>query len=162
MYNSLVSYFDKHNIPTLNLINYMPGCNQINSLNLLKTHYNIMVFHRPKHKNMDVKLCINKVLNQQVDNTTYLGVIIDDYSNWSNHISYNNSKIAKGIGIICRANKFVSKSALVNLYYAFIFPYLIYCVEVWGYALTTHTQPLITFKNKNNQDYYKFSFLGLF
>ena len=29
------------------------------TLNLLKTHY--MVFHRAKHTNMDVKLCINKV-----------------------------------------------------------------------------------------------------
>ena len=116
------------------------------TLNLLKTHY--MVFHRAKHKHMDVKLCINKVPIQQVDNTKFLGVIIDDNLNWSNHISYINSKIAKGIGIICRARKFFSKSALINLYYAFIFPYLIYCVEVWGNALSTHTQPLIKLQNK--------------
>ena len=57
-------------------------------------------------------------------------------------------KIAKGIGIICRARKFFSKSALINLYYAFIFLYLIYCVEVWGNALSTHTQPLIKLQNK--------------
>ena len=92
---------------------------------------------------MDVKLCINKVPIQQVDNTKFVGVIIDDNLNWSNHISYINSKIATGIGIICRARKLFSKSALINLYYAFIFPYLIYCVEVWGNALSTHTQPLI-------------------
>ena len=96
---------------------------------------------------MDVKLCINKVPIQQIDNTKFLGVIIDDYLNLSNHISYINSKIAKGIGIICRARKFYSKSALINLYYAFILPYLIYCVEVWGNALSTHTQPLIKLQN---------------
>ena len=111
------------------------------TLNLLKTHY--MVFHRAKHKHMDVKLCINKVPIQQVDNTKFLEEFINDNLNWSNHISYINSKIAKGIGIICRARKFFSKSALINLYYTFIFPYLIYCVEVWGNALSTHTQPLI-------------------
>ena len=33
------------------------------TLNLLKTHY--MVFHRVKHKHMDVKWCINKVPIQQ-------------------------------------------------------------------------------------------------
>ena len=87
-----------------------------------------MVFHRAKHKTMDVKLCINKVPIQQVDDTKFLGVIIDDNLNWSNHISYINSKIAKGIDIICRARKFFSKSALINLYCAFIFPYLIYGV----------------------------------
>ena len=107
-------------------------------LNLLKTHY-IMVFHRAKHKHMDVKLCINKVPIQQVDNTKCLGVIIDDNLNWSNHISYINSKIEKGIGIICISGKFFSKSALINLYYAFIFTYLIYCFEVWGNALSTQT-----------------------
>ena len=36
-----------------------------------------MVFHRDKHKNMDIKLCINNVPIQQVDNTNSLGVIID-------------------------------------------------------------------------------------
>ena len=59
-----------------------------------------MVFHRAKHKNMDVKLCINKFPIQQVDNTKFFGEIIDDDLNWSNHRSYINSKIAKGIGII--------------------------------------------------------------
>ena len=107
-----------------------------------------MVFHRVKHKNMDVELCINKVPIQQVDNTKFLGVITDDNLNWSNHISYINSKIAKGIGIICRARKFFSKSALINVDYAFIFLYLIYCVDVWGNALSTHTQPLIKLQNK--------------
>ena len=107
-----------------------------------------MVFHRAKHKNMYVKLCINKIPIQQLDNTKFLGVIIDDNLNWLNHISYINSKIAKGIGIICRARKFFSKSALINLYYVFIFPYLIYCVEVWGNALSTHTPPLIKLQNK--------------
>ena len=119
-------------------------------LNLLKTHN--MVFHRAKHKNMDVKMCINKVPNQQVHNTYFLGV----------HISYINSKIAKGIGIICSARKFFSKSALINLYYAFILPYLIYCVEVWDNALSTHTQPLIKLQNKIIRIISKFSFLGLF
>ena len=35
-----------------------------------------MVFHRAKHKNMDIKLCINNVPIQQVDNTIYLGEIL--------------------------------------------------------------------------------------
>ena len=39
------------------------------TLNLLKTHY--MVVHTAKHKHMDVKLCINKVPIQQVDNTIF-------------------------------------------------------------------------------------------
>ena len=106
-----------------------------------------MVFHRTKHKNMYIKLCINNVPIQQVDNTKFLGVIIDDDLNWSNNISYINSKIAKGIGIISRARQLFSKSALINLYYAFIFSYLIYCVEVLDYAISTCDEILTLLHN---------------
>ena len=77
-----------------------------------------------------------------------MGVIFDDNLDWSNHISYINSKIAKGVGIICRAKKYFTTTALINLYNAFIFPYLIYCVEVWGNALSIHLKPLLKLQNK--------------
>ena len=63
-------------------------------------------------------------------------------------MSYINSKIAKDVGIICRAKKYFNTSALINLYNAFVFPYLIYCVEVCDNALSTHIQPLIKLQNK--------------
>ena len=85
---------------------------------------------------------------EQVKHTKFLGVIFDDNLNWSNHISYINSKIAKGVGIICRAKKYFTTTALINLYNAFIFPYLIYCVEVWGNALSIHLTPLLKLQNK--------------
>ena len=103
------------------------------TLNLLKTHY--MVFHRAKHKHMDVKLCINTFPIQQVDNTKFLGVIIDDNLNWSNHISYINSKIAKGIGIICRARKFSQNQHwpifIMHLYFRTLFIVSRYGVRHW-------------------------------
>ena len=34
-------------------------------------------------------------------------------------------------------------TAQINLYHAFIFLYLFYCVEVWGNALNEHVQYLI-------------------
>ena len=34
------------------------------------------------------------------------------------------------------------------MYNAFVFPYLIYCVEVWGNALSSHIHPLIKLQNK--------------
>ena len=40
-------------------------------------------------------LFIKKVPIQQVDNTIFLGVIIDDNLKWSNQISYINSKNSK-------------------------------------------------------------------
>ena len=71
------------------------------TLNISKTH--IMVFHRAKHKKYKIVIEINNVPIEQVRHTKFLGLIFDDNLDWSNHISYLNTKIAKGIGIICRA-----------------------------------------------------------
>ena len=80
--------------------------------------------------------------------TNFLGVMYDDYLDWSSHISYINSKIAKAVCIICRAKKYFTTTALINLYNAFILPYLIYCVEVWGNTLSIHLTPLFKLQNK--------------
>ena len=36
----------------------------------------------------------------------------------------------------------------MNLYNAFVFPYLIYCVEIWGNVLSIHIQSLVKLQNK--------------
>ena len=95
---------------------------------------------------------------EQVKHTKFLGVIYDDYFDWSSHISYINSKIATAVCIICRAKKYFTTTALINVYNAFILPYLIYCVEVWPYliycvqvwenTLSIHLTPLFKLQNK--------------
>ena len=111
------------------------------TLNLPKTHF--MVVHRAKRKLNNISISLNCVPIEQVNHTKFLGVVIDNKLDWSNHISYINAKIAKGVCIICRAKKYFSSSALINLYNTFILPYMIYCVEVWGNALSIHIHPLI-------------------
>ena len=83
-----------------------------------------------------------------VNYTKFLGVIIDDGLKWTNHIAYVKNEIVKGFGIILRACKFFNRKTLLNLYHAFIFPYLIYCVEIWGNARDIHLLPLITLQKK--------------
>ena len=116
------------------------------TLNLPKTHF--MVFHRAKHKLNNISISLNSVPIEQVNHTKFLGVVIDNKLDWSNHIFYINAKIVKGVGIICRAKKYFSSSALINLYNTFILPYMIYCVEVWGNALSIHIHPLIKLQKK--------------
>ena len=120
-------------------------CNKL-TLNISKTHY--IIFHRAKHKKIEINIEINEIVIEQVKYTKFLGVIIADNLDWSDHISYINPKIAKGVGIICRAKKYFSITALIQLYNAFIYPYLIYYVEVWGNALSIHLTPLLKIQNK--------------
>ena len=37
---------------------------------------------------------------------------------------------------------------LVSLYYFFIYPYLMYCIEIWDGAVTTNKDVLIKLQNK--------------
>ena len=60
-----------------------------------------MVFHRARHKQYQIHIQIKKIPIEQAKHT-FLGVIFDDRLEWSNHITYINTKIAKGVGIICR------------------------------------------------------------
>ena len=107
-----------------------------------------MVFHRAKHKNYKVNIEMNEMVIEQVKQTKFLGVIFDDTLDWSNHISYINFKIAKGVGIMCRAKKYFTTKVLIQLYNAFILLYLIYCVKVWGNVLSIHLKPLLELQNK--------------
>ena len=95
----------------------------------------------------NVLLCFVKIVNfsgvhfalsnislERVTFTKFLGVIIDEKLSFTRHISYIKNKISKAMGIIIKARKYLNKKSLVNLYHSFVFPYLTYCIEIWGNA----------------------------
>ena len=116
------------------------------SLNVSKTHY--MVFHCARRKNDHEDIILSNNILQQAHYTKNFGIIIDDKLKWDNHISYIKNKIAKGMGILLKARKVLKIQVLLQLYHSFIFPYLIYCSEVWGTASDIHIQPLIILQKK--------------
>ena len=77
-----------------------------------------------------------------------LGVIIDEKLSFTRHISYIKNKISKAMGIIIKARKYLSKKSVVNLYHSFVFPYLTYCIEIWGNASDIHLDALIKIQKK--------------
>ena len=38
---------------------------------------------------------------------------------------------------------------LIQMYHSFVFPYLIYCIEIWGNASAIHLEPLIKIQKKS-------------
>ena len=70
--------------------------------------------------------------------TKLLGVSIDEKLKWANHIksiNTGNENLQKNLN---KAKKYINLSTLVTLYHSFIYPYLIYCLEVWGGAGDVH------------------------
>ena len=69
------------------------------TINLKKTHY--MLFHRTIIKNnlhQDITISGSSLTCKK--STKFLGVIIDNKLNWSEHIQYVKNKISKSNGIL--------------------------------------------------------------
>ena len=112
-----------------------------------KTHY--MMFHRTRIKlNTNFKILINSNIIDHTNNIKFLGVIIDNKMNGSAHIHYIKNKISKSIGILFKIRNFLDNHKLRSMYFTFIYPYLIYCVEVWGNTHDCHFDPLIKIQKK--------------
>ena len=116
-----------------------------------------MVFHRARLKTANCNdLVIDNASITRVNSAKYLGIIIDVKFNWIEHITYIKNKISKAIGIMYKARQYLNKSSLFNLYYSYVYPYLTYCIEVWGCAYPTHLQCLFLLQ-KNYSYYYIFT-----
>ena len=116
------------------------------SLNVKKTHY--MVFSNTKITSANNELKIEGETISEVTKTKFLGVIIDNRLNWQHHINYISSKVAKGLGIIIKVRKVLDNKSLLSLYYAFIYPYLMYCNHVWGNACSVYLNKLNVLQKK--------------
>ena len=111
------------------------------SLNIDKT--NFMLF-TPKCVPRTIKgVFIAGTRIMEVTEIKFLGVIIDYKLTWSPHITYISKKVAKGVGIILKARKLFDQDTLLTLYYTFVYPYLNYCIHVWGKAYNVHIHDLI-------------------
>ena len=79
----------------------------------------------------------------------FLGLIIDDKLKWHEHIQHVKHKIAGSVDILYKIRHYLNKVTLLNMYYTFVFPYLIYGVEIWGSTPLNHINPLKTNLKKN-------------
>ena len=116
------------------------------AVNVKKTHY--MVFHRAKIKAAGLPVVMQRNVVECVTKTKFLGVIIDNKLKWNDHITYVKSKISKTIGLFYKMRQYLGRTALVNLYYSLVFPYLIYCNEIWGNASSVHLDPIIKIQKR--------------
>ena len=78
-----------------------------------------------------------------VTSCRYLGVQIDNKLTYSDHIKLVNGKIAKSTGILYKITHLLPLLVRLDYYYAFIYPYLSYCVIVWGATYPSHLYNLI-------------------
>ena len=130
----------------LNKLSFWFKANKL-SLNLKKT--NFMVFKpRQKRCSFSVQIYINEQRIEQVKESVFLGVVLDEHLSWKPHISQVACKISKSIGVIYRAGFFLPNHCLKTLYYCLVYPYFHYCITVWGSTYKTNLRRLVSLQKR--------------
>ena len=117
------------------------------SLNIKKSNY-IIFKPRQKRQVYNLALTINNNTIDRVKEVCFLGVILDENLTWKAHVSYIARKISKSIGIIYRSSFYLFKSALRILYFALVYPYLQYCVTIWGSTYSSNLNRIVLLQKR--------------
>jgi hypothetical protein len=108
-----------------------------------------MIFKpRQKTRYPDVQLTLNNRGIEQVNETVFLGVILDETLSWKSHISHVANKISKSIGIIFRSSFYLFDISLRILYYSIIYPYLEYCNFVWASTYSSNLRRIVLLQKR--------------
>ena len=112
------------------------------TVNQIKTNYIIFRSSR-KSISLEGSLHINNAVIDEVEATSFVGVIIDRHLTWVNHVQMVNSIIRKKVGILFRIRQFIPKYILTLIYKTFIQPHITYGVEVWGSTYPSHLNSIL-------------------
>ena len=117
------------------------------SINFEKTKF--MIF-RPKQKscNVDVNIVLSSHQISLTNEVSFLGVILDEHLSWKSHITHVTRKMSKSIGIIKKASFYLSKSTLLTLYYSLVYPYMQYCILVWGSTYPSNLRRIVLLQKR--------------
>lgn len=74
----------------------------------------------------------NHKVVEQVDSTTFLGVIIDKHCNWKGHIQKLCSKLDRYVFVLNRVRRVSTLQAALSAYHGYVSSLLRYGLVIWG------------------------------
>jgi len=119
------------------LLNWL-NANKI-AINVTKTE--VILFRHPKKTiNYDLKLKLNGKKLFFSSSVKYLGINIDQFLSWSNHLVLLASNLRKANGIISFIRHYLPKHVMLSVYYAMFQSHLQYALQVWGQNLRSNSR----------------------
>ena len=85
---------------------------------------------------------------ERVKSMKYLGVILDENFNWSEHATHLKKKLASAVGIISKLKYYVETNTLVQVYHALFASRLHYAITCWGSTFDTLLSPIKVLQNR--------------
>lgn len=103
------------------------------SVNASKTNFMIMGTHQKTTKCFDeVNITLDGTQLTRVNQTKFLGVIIDENLTWKDHIDAISKTISRNVGVLNKLKHFIPNRILYSLYCTLILPYISYGILAWG------------------------------
>ena len=140
--NDIISRF--YNYFTLNKL----------SINLSKTKYMVFKprFHGKKRKRLfdtsGLSIKMDDIELEQVSSLRFLGVILNDKLTWDNHKQYIYNKVCRSLGILYKCKYAMREVETIKMYKAFIQPYFLYAIEIWGHTVHSDNDILNKLQSK--------------
>ena len=101
------------------------------SLNVEKSKF--VIFHMPQKIIPPLKISIDGIEIQRVENFNFLGIILNENINWSTHVSHVSNKISRTIGILNKLKNILPENIKLVLYNSLILPHINYGILSWGF-----------------------------
>ena len=122
---------------------------QANRLSINVKKSNFVIFKSAQNRqNLDFSFFIDNNQIDRVEEVVFLGVILDQSLNWKSHIHNVARKISKSLGIIYKASFCLNEASLRTLYFSLVYPYLCYCVGVWGSTYPSNLKRVVTVQKR--------------
>ena len=91
------------------------------------------------------KLIIDNIPIKEVNETKFLGVILDKKLNWNTQATTTKNKLATLSGLFNHHKRKLPRVTMLKIYKALAMPIMHYCLEIWGNSSKKKSRP-------NNQD----------
>ena len=78
------------------------------------------------------KVTIGKYTIHEVEESKYLGVILDNKLSWKDHIEFLITKLSQVAGVIYKLRKYLPMHAKMQIYNSLVASYIRYSIPAWG------------------------------
>ena len=104
-----------------------------------------MILFKPTKKPLhcQLKLKLNGKRLYQTSSVKYLGIKIDQYLNWQDHINNIAIKLNKVNAMLYKVRQFVNQRTLISIYHAIFDSHLNYASIVWGHTKSSINRAFI-------------------
>ena len=99
-----------------------------------------VIFSRKTKKEYHPPLAFNKSNVSKTNSQKHLGAVLDNRLSFEDHLKMILNKVNKNIGLLCKLQNILPRSALLTIYKFFIRPHLHYGDIIYGqsYSVSFH------------------------